>query len=275
MRRLVADYLRVTTPSPLEDWRQALAALNELATGNAATQAEARRHLLASVEALLEAAESAPEGATAEDGRLLGQAASWLERLGRSSGVLSPLVVSRRLLEGWVLPLLPRDQAPRDWALAQNNLGNVLQVLGERRGDEEVLESSVAACRLALEVYTRTSAPLNWAATQNNLGNALRVLGERLGDEGMLEVSAAAYRSALEVYTRASAPVDWAGTQGNLGSLLQTLGGHLGDEGMLKASAVAYRSALGVFQEIGHDAYAQATQRSLERVLRLIEGLST
>ena len=96
------------------------------------------------------------------------------------------------------------------WAMAKNDLGNVLQVLGSR-GEEGALQEAVAAYRAALEVHTREAAPMNWAMTQNNLGNALRVLGER-GEEGALQDAVAAYRAALEVRTREAAPMQWAMT---------------------------------------------------------------
>ena len=74
-----------------------------------------------------------------------------------------------------------------DWATTQNNLGNVLRILGERESGTARLEEAVAAYRAALEERTRERVPLDWAATQNNLGNALtasRRAGERHGATG-------------------------------------------------------------------------------------------
>ena len=64
-------------------------------------------------------------------------------------------------------------------AVAQNNLGVALGVLGERESGTQRLEEAVAAFRAALEEYTRKRVPLDWAATQMNLGNALAELGAR------------------------------------------------------------------------------------------------
>ena len=58
-------------------------------------------------------------------------------------------------------------------ATTQSNLGNALQILGEREEGTERLEAAVAAYNAALEVFTRGDQPFRWAATQSNLGNAL------------------------------------------------------------------------------------------------------
>jgi hypothetical protein len=63
--------------------------------------------------------------------------------------------------------------------MAQNNLGNALCEIGERRGETDSLEEAVAAFREALKEYTRERVPLDWARTQSNLGAALRTLGKR------------------------------------------------------------------------------------------------
>ncbi|MBX2802734.1 MAG: toll/interleukin-1 receptor domain-containing protein [Myxococcales bacterium] len=270
MHRLIADYLQVTSPAPLTEWRSAIGSLNGLAAEGAATRAEERQQLLAVVDAALEAAASAPKGVGPDDGRLLGQVASWLEDLGKASGVLSPLVAAQQLLEGSVLPLFPREEAPLDWSWAQNKLGTVHSALGEGRGDEGVLEASISAHRSALEVLTRASTPVDWAQTQHNLGSVLQILGERRGDDGLLEASVRAYRSALEVRTRETSPVDWATTQNNLGNVFQILGGLRGDEAMLEASVEAYRTALQVRTRQAAPADWGKTKHNLGIVLRVL-----
>ena len=100
--------------------------------------------------------------------------------------------------------------------MTQNNLAAALYELGTRSSGEEgrrLLEDAVAACRSALEVYTKSDLPQDWATTQNNLSIALHELGTRSGaEEGrrLLEDAVAACRSALEVRTKADLPQDWA-----------------------------------------------------------------
>src|SRR5271156_6891228 len=49
----------------------------------------------------------------------------------------------------------------------------------ERESGTARLEEAVAACRAALEEFTRERAPLQWAMTQNNHTKCLAVLDER------------------------------------------------------------------------------------------------
>ncbi len=79
---------------------------------------------------------------------------------------------------------------PLDWAMTQNNLGNVLSTLGERESGTARLEQAVAAYRAALEEWTRERVPLGWATTQNNLGEAclgFMSKARQLGDEESVE----------------------------------------------------------------------------------------
>ena len=63
--------------------------------------------------------------------------------------------------------------------MTQMNLGNALEVLGERESGTAHLEQAVAAYRLALQERTRERVPLDWADTQFDLGLALVALEER------------------------------------------------------------------------------------------------
>jgi len=76
-----------------------------------------------------------------------------------------------------IINLQPREHVPLDWAATQNNLGLVLETLGERESGTTKLEEAVAAYREALKEYTRERVPLEWAGAQNNLGLALKTLG--------------------------------------------------------------------------------------------------
>jgi tetratricopeptide (TPR) repeat protein len=108
--------------------------------------------------------------------------------------------------------------------MTQNNLGKALWALGARESGAARLEEAVAACRAALEEFTRERVPLQWAMTQTNLGIALKTLGERDGGTARLEEAVTAYRAALEEYTPDRVPLQWAQTQMNLGNALATFG---------------------------------------------------
>src|SRR5262249_3421012 len=84
------------------------------------------------------------------------------------------------------LEVMTREQFPQDWAMTQNNLGNVLNDLGTRLNGElsaQCLELSVAAYRAALEVYNPEQLPQDWAMTQYNLGSVLSELATRTSAE--------------------------------------------------------------------------------------------
>jgi hypothetical protein len=60
---------------------------------------------------------------------------------------------------------------PRDWAMAQNNLGNSHGDLtaGDRNAN---LQNAIRYYLAALRVYTEQDLPVEWAMAQNNLGTA-------------------------------------------------------------------------------------------------------
>ena len=98
------------------------------------------------------------------------------------------------------LGVASRDRVPLDWAMTQNNLGTVLQRLGERESGTARLDQAVEAYRAALLERTRDRVPLLWAFSRHGLANALALLAERSGDRGTLEEAIACMRDAAEVY---------------------------------------------------------------------------
>jgi len=141
--------------------------------------------------------------------------------------VIDPAAGNAKLFEALelcrgTLAFTSRQTAPQDWAMTQNNLGNVLCVPGERASGEQAaqyLEQAVAAYRAALEVRTREQLPQDWATTQNNLGMALSDLGERAsGEQGAqyLKQSIEALENALSIFTPQAAPYQNSVARANL-----------------------------------------------------------
>ena len=201
------------------------------------------RHYAQAAELFGQAVDYVPNGHASEHGGYLRRQADALYRQGDERGDNGALRSSTEVYRRAMLDY-PRDRAPLDWAMAQNNLGNALKMLGEREGGTARLEEAVAAHRAALEVRARERVPLDWAATQNNLGNALLAHGEREGGTARLEEAVAAYRAALEERTREKDPVDWAATQNNLGLALERLGEREGGTARLEEAVAAYRASL-------------------------------
>ena len=156
------------------------------------------------------------------------------------------------------LQVRTREQLPQDWAATQNNLGNVLSVLGglsEGSQASQYLQQAVDAYRSALQVTTRERLSQDWAAGQNNLGLALVNLARR-GEEPQasqyLQQAVDAFRSALQVYTHEQLPQNWAAGQSNLGRAFADLAkrseGSQASQYLHENETVdAYRNALQVY----------------------------
>ena len=135
----------------------------------------------------------------------------------------------------------PRDRAPLQWAMTENNLGIALKTLAERESGTARLEEALAAYREALKEYTPDRVPLQWAMTQMNLGNALSTLGEREGGTARQEEAVEAFREAL---ARDPLPIDRANIAFNMGLALIALGRH-------PEALSSFRQAQGVFRAAG------------------------
>lgn len=169
-----------------------------------------------------------------------------------------------------VLTLVPRTQRSRDWATTQNDLGNVLGVLGQRRRGTRMLEESIIAFENALSEQGSKKVSLEWAATQNNLGNTLGILGQRENNTENLEKSLQAFECALEVRTQENSPREWATTQNNLGSVLQALGQRKNDTQLLKRSVEAYKQVLLQWTRDQAPLHWAATLNNLGTALRML-----
>jgi tetratricopeptide (TPR) repeat protein len=189
-----------------------------------------------------------PPGSAHEDKRIryLEREARALDQQGTEFGdnaaLNSAIERLNRLVE-----LTPRERMPRDWAMTQNNLGNVLASLGERESGTVKLEQAVVAYREALKELTRERSALDWALVQNNLGTALSSLARRESGTARLEEAVAAFREALKELERERAPLDWAMTQSNLGNALASLGRRERRTAKLEQAVAAYREALKEF----------------------------
>jgi hypothetical protein len=108
----------------------------------------------------------------------------WIRDYGRAtpslrlkpSGAFSSCLPRGTVAYRAALGVFTRESAPVEWATTENNLGIVLQNLGNLTGDAAPLAEAVDAYRGALEVRTRKQAPMEWAATRNNLGTVLERL---------------------------------------------------------------------------------------------------
>jgi len=165
------------------------------------------------------------------------------------------IALYRRALGRWT-----EEDAPRYWAMTQNNLGIAWRNLptGDRG---ENLQRAIACYEAALRVYTERDYPADWATTQNNLGVAWRNLPTG-GRGGNLQRAIACYEAALRVHTERNYPADWARTQNNLGNAWSYL--PTGDRGQNLQRAIAcFEAALRVYTERNYPPQWATTQNNL------------
>jgi tetratricopeptide (TPR) repeat protein len=163
------------------------------------------------------------------------------------------------------LKIYTREQFPKEWASAENDLGAILDdqaklatgnpdsgKLAAETPAKELLGEAAAALQLALEVSTREQHPEAWAATSANLSRVLvdqaQLTGGSKGDE-LLARAGDTLKATLEVRTADRFPNEWAATQVELGAILQIQGERATDDkgdDFLARSADAFRFALKV-----------------------------
>ena len=152
---------------------------------------------------------------------------------------------------------------PLQWAATQNNLGNVLRVLGERATGTAELEGAGTAYRSALIKLTRERAPLEWATTQINLGSALLILGERDSGTTRLEEALAAYRQALRELTHEHMPSLWAIAVGSQGVVLMHLAERRADAALAEGAVNLITTAFELMRDGGEPSAAAYYERQL------------
>ncbi|MBT4888323.1 MAG: cyclic nucleotide-binding domain-containing protein [Rhodospirillales bacterium] len=168
---------------------------------------------------------------------------------------------------------LPRRRLPREWAAAQNKLGQVIYKLDYADPSLDIarLSKAIEAFQSAIQVYTRVDAPERWAEVMNNYAQAAQVIGQQFHEPDMLQKAVSACRSALEVRRRNRTPLLWAATQNTLGSALFLLGKQVGRIDHLESAIDAFRAAHAVYSGKGARKMSRVIARNLEHVQSLLE----
>jgi tetratricopeptide (TPR) repeat protein len=160
-----------------------------------------------------------------------------------------------------------RDREPLAWAVAQNNLGNILAAMGQQRRDAELFERAIQCFSHALEEFGQENSPSEWAATQYNLGTANQALGRLLDATKPLKIAVDAYTNALLVWTRDESPEDWMFTMHQLGDTFHAYGKLLKGNRQFQKSVVAYKNALAVLDADNYALELTATHNNRAAVL--------
>lgn len=132
-----------------------------------------------------------------------------------------------------------KSKSPENWAIIQSGLGNVLQVMGEREGDIDLLQRAIKCKRAALEIETKHK--LNGQKYYyDNLGIALSALGKITRDPTTLVEAVTATKAALKQRDREADKLDWEKTHSNLALAQRWLGDVTDDLAMLDRARQGY-----------------------------------
>ena len=170
------------------------------------------------------------------------------------------------------IEMIPRQTLPREWATAQNRLGQTLYRLhmADSAADSSLLSEAITAFRAAVQVYTRVEAPERWADVMNSYAQATQVLGGQMHDPVVLQRAVNACRSALEVRRRDRTPFLWATTQNTLGSALFLMAKITNRIDHLEAALDAFHAAHEIYASNGAVKMARVIARNLEHVRSLL-----
>lgn len=163
-----------------------------------------------------------------------------------------------------------RSDSPANWAYLQRNLGTILQAMGERADDADLLGQAAAAYRLALEVFTLENTPFPWATINNRLGEVLYRLDVKTEDTDGLKLALAAYQGALKVLSRSATPLLWSNVMNNLGQAAQVLGRAIDNKEIVERAVAACEQALKVRSLADHPTLWASTQNNMGSALFLL-----
>jgi len=170
------------------------------------------------------------------------------------------------------IELIPRRMLPREWAAAQNRLGQILYRLhmADAAADTGLLTDAITAFQSAVQVYTRVDAPERWADVMNSYAQATQILGGQLHDPVVLQKAVNACRNALEVRRRDRTPFLWAGIQNTLGSALFLMGKITNKIDHLESALDAFRAAHEIYAAHNTGKMARVIARNMEHVQSLL-----
>jgi len=134
-----------------------------------------------------------------------------------------------------------------EWLSAMTKYALVLEVIGERGGDNSYFAKCADAYRQLLSAVTLADDPQQFGLLNFNLGLALENASAG-GDVGSLDGAITAFQTALEGYTRDADAPDWADTQYRLGFALHSRAAAQASGGVddIKAAIAAYGASLEV-----------------------------
>lgn len=127
-------------------------------------------------------------------------------------------------------------------AICQSNVGTILQDLGVRQSDPDLLRNAIALHRSAINLIIPNE---DWNS-QNSLATALRELGELEQETSLLQESLSIHLELLSRQPKDKYPDRWAGTKLNLAIVKRSLGRLSKDVTSLDEAQSDYEGALTI-----------------------------
>lgn len=146
-----------------------------------------------------------------------------------------------------------------------------MRKLAIQENDIEKLRLSIAAYRLALEIFTRENTLRSWIISKNGLAGSLRLLGQWERNPSLLKDAIAIYDEILKETSRERAPGMWASIILNRALAAAFLAETLNDRPLLDA---AEREALDA-HEFAKSLNQEGTARYGDQVLDAIARIKS
>lgn len=166
---------------------------------------------------------------------------------------------------------LSKFEYPKEWAICNHRMGQVLYKLERESGDTEMLKHALTSYQSALQVFTRAENPDTWAEIMNDFALAAQILGEHLRNTEVTQSAIDACRSALEVRTRDKHPLWWAATKNNLGSALFMFAKQGRGTEELEEAAEVFGEIRDLYEERKATRKAAIAEKNLSHVVKLLE----
>jgi tetratricopeptide (TPR) repeat protein len=122
------------------------------------------------------------------------------------------------------LRIFTKKKFPFDFAIGQNNLGNMYGMLSEYYHTETYLARSLLAYNEALAVYTKKDFQYDYAFVKHNVGCTYRRLATIIDREINLNKAIEAFDEALTIFTNESFPEKFEDLMNKLNRTLQEYG---------------------------------------------------
>lgn len=178
-----------------------------------------------------------------------------------------------------VIQTFNSSEFPKEWALAQSNLGGVLGMMSQLNEGETAnrnLVLAIEAFESALTIQTQIESPIDWARSQANLSNVYRILGSRsVGKKSrnfFMKAIEAIEKSFL-VFTKKDEEFDWATNQLNISIIYCDLAklseGHQFQE-LAEKAVKAAGAALSIFSASSFPIQWAMTQSSLGAIVGML-----